>query len=99
MTRKLILIAILSSISQVSFSQEVNLFAKDIKEERHLEQEDSFVELTSVITGLKIDDFNQVKLKGITSATDEDGNILKRVESFYFKITLPVMQHTLLSII
>ena len=83
MTKRMIFIAILSLISKTTFSQEINLFIKDIKEERHLEQEDSFIELTSIIKGIKVNDLNQIKIKEITNAVDNNGNILKKMESFF----------------
>lgn len=83
MKKELISIATLSLISQGSFSQDVGLSVKDIKEVRHLEQEDSFLELTLEIAGVKVDATNKVKLKEITRATDEEGNALRRIESFF----------------
>src|SRR5690606_38374647 len=71
MKKKLIPIEMLSLISQGSFSQDVGLSVKDNKEVRHLEQEDSFLELTLEIAGVKVDATNKVKLKEITRATDE----------------------------
>ncbi len=83
MTNKLILVIVLCLISKIAFSQEVNLFINDIKEERHLRQEDSFIELSSFIQGLTVDDLNQVKLKNISSALDDNGNVLKKMEGFF----------------
>lgn len=83
MTNKIILITLLYFLSNSTFSQEVNLIIYDIKEERHLRQENSFIELTSTINGLDIDNLNQVKLKNITSALDDNGNVLDKMESFF----------------
>ncbi|MBA6156043.1 hypothetical protein H3Z83_05855 [Tenacibaculum sp. S7007] len=70
-------------MTKICYSQDINLFIKDIKEERHLEQEDSFIELTSIIKGIKVNNLNQVKIKEITTAVDDNGNILKKMESFF----------------
>lgn len=83
MIKREILVIVLLLAFKTMFSQEVNLFVKDIKEERHLEQEDSFVELKTIIKGLKIDEFNQVKVKNISKAIDDSGNKLKKKESFF----------------
>lgn len=83
MTKKLIVIAMLGLLSKNAFSQEVTLFIKDIKEERRLEPENSFIELTSIVNGLKVDDLNQIKLHEITNAVDDSGNTLKEVKSFF----------------
>jgi len=83
MIKKMSLLAAICLCSYLGFTQEVNLFIKDVKEERHLEQEDSFIELESIIKGIKIGELNQVKIKEITLAKDDKGNILERKESFF----------------
>lgn len=83
MMKKISLIVIACLLSKFSFSQEVNLFIKDVKEERRLEQGDSFIELKSIIKGVKIDELNQVKIKEIIIAKDDNGNTLERKESYF----------------
>lgn len=83
MIPKILLCIAFSLISKVVFSQEINLFIQNIKEERSMSSEDSFIELTTIINGLRTDEFNQVKIKEITKAIDDQGNSLKRLESFF----------------
>ena len=66
-----------------SYSQEVNLFVKNIKEERNSNQSDSYLELEASISGLKVDEFNQIKIGEITKAVDNQGNVLKKIDSYF----------------
>ncbi|QLG46277.1 hypothetical protein [Costertonia aggregata] len=72
----------LLSVSR-SFSQDVNLFIKSVKEERHSDQNDSFLELEASINGIKINENNQVKIHEISLAKDDLENILEKKESFF----------------
>ncbi len=65
------------------YSQDVNFFVKEIKEERNSDQEKSVLELEVSISGIKINEANLVKVKQITKAIDDKGNILKRKKSFF----------------
>ena len=64
-------------------AQEVRVFVKDIKEERRLEEDQSFIELDVIIKGLKVNDSNQVKIHKITKAVDDLGNTLHQKESYF----------------
>lgn len=82
MIKKILLISVLSFVSKIAFSQEINLFIKDVKEERRLEQENSHIELTAIVKGLKVDDSNRIKIKEV-AAIDSEGNALQKVEDFF----------------
>ncbi|WKB82589.1 hypothetical protein QYR09_06035 [Cellulophaga lytica] len=83
MTKKVLICIALGLCSKLILAQDVNLFVNDIKEERHLDSDKSFVELTALIKGVKVDEFNQVKIKSITSASADDGSTLQKKESFF----------------
>jgi hypothetical protein len=65
------------------YSQDINFFVKEIKEERNSDQEKSFLELGISISGIKINESSQVKIKEISNAVDDKGNILKKKDSFF----------------
>lgn len=83
MTKKVLVCIALGLCTKLTLAQDVNLFVNDIKEERHLESDKSFVELSALIKGIKIDEFNQVKIKSITNAAADDGSTLQKKESFF----------------
>jgi len=69
--------------SKVALTQNINLFVKEIKEERHSDQNDNFIELTTLVNGVKIDDEHKIVIKKITKAIDNKGNSLKKIEDFF----------------
>ena len=83
MTKKILVCIAFGLCAKFAAAQEINLFIKDVKEERRLDTDDSYVELTALIQGIKIDDLNQIKIKSITNASADDGNTLQKKESFF----------------
>ena len=83
MTKKVLACIAFSLCAKLTLAQDVNLFVNDIKEERYLESNKSFVELTALIKGIKVDDLNQIKIKSITTAAADDGSTLQKKESFF----------------
>jgi hypothetical protein len=78
-----ILITILIIVTTSTFSQEINVHINDIREERHMNGNNNFIELTGIINGIKTTEFNQVKIKEINKAIDDKGNSLNKIDLFW----------------
>lgn len=81
--KRAFLILLTFFLAEKTHCQEINLFIKDIKEERHLDENDSFIEFETLVKGIKVDEFNQIKVTKITQAEDDKGRVLKKKESFF----------------
>lgn len=78
------LFASLFFLSLTCFSQQsINMTVSDVKETRQMLQDFSSIDLNVAIQGVKVNDENRVKIKEITSATDDKGNELKQKEDFF----------------
>lgn len=82
MMKKIICLGILCSISFSALAQDVNLFVKEVKEERNSDSKDSFLDIEAAINGIKVDEFHLVKIKTL-KAVDNEGNTLERIESYF----------------
>ncbi|HBI01678.1 MAG TPA: hypothetical protein DDY18_08655 [Flavobacterium sp.] len=95
-------------ILQMVCGQQVNLMVTDVREQRALDQDNSTVELTLKVNGIKVDENRMVKFGRITKATDNLGNALEEKESSFgydykdrnevsFKVSAPPRKATALS--
>ncbi|MGS2760926.1 hypothetical protein [Sinomicrobium sp. M5D2P9] len=91
MKPKLILIFVFCISSITSYSQELNLFLQDIKEERLNGQtqrstSDSInnITFTTAVNGIALDDYHFVKL-GKLKVVDETGKSLKEIKGPFYK--------------
>jgi len=66
------------------FAQEVSLFVKEVNENRSTDASDSKLELSVSVMGVTVDGTHQVKIGAITSATDDTGAVLPRMEGDFF---------------
>ncbi|NQD71466.1 hypothetical protein HP439_12105 [Sphingobacterium shayense] len=91
MKRKLILILVFCIHTMTIYSQELNLFLQDIKEERFNGQTQrstsdsiSKITFTTAVNGIRLDNYHFIKLGKLT-VVDETGKSLKEIKDSFYK--------------
>lgn len=69
----------LGCLLSAGFAQNVNVLVTDIREERRLDQQSSYLELTLKVNGIAIDDKRKIRIGTVTNASDNLGNSLKQI--------------------